>query len=167
MGVLAERPELIDSWAADCAGLVHPDYVWHDMAQAWQTPDVGEQAIGGLMNLPDADKRAFLAGFGWPADELDAGAAAMDETMGRCVLALYRSAAQPAMRQVGEQLFAQRCPPGLVIIASEDHYAGGPVMGRGVAERLSATSATLDGAGHWWMLEQTEQAADLLAEYSS
>jgi pimeloyl-ACP methyl ester carboxylesterase len=40
--VLAERPDLLRSWAADCAGLVHRDYVWHDAALAWQTPDVGD-----------------------------------------------------------------------------------------------------------------------------
>ncbi len=38
-GLLADEPDRIRSWAADCAGLLHPDYVWHDMAQIWQTPE--------------------------------------------------------------------------------------------------------------------------------
>ena len=36
--VLAHRPELVRSWATDCVGLLHPDYVWHDAALGWQTP---------------------------------------------------------------------------------------------------------------------------------
>jgi pimeloyl-ACP methyl ester carboxylesterase len=31
-GVAAARPDLLRSWAADCAGLVHPDYEWHPAA---------------------------------------------------------------------------------------------------------------------------------------
>ncbi len=47
-GLVAERLDLIRSWAADCGALIHPDYEWHDMAQAWQTPDVGEQVIEAM-----------------------------------------------------------------------------------------------------------------------
>ena len=43
-GIAADRPDLIRSFAMDCGGLVHPDYVWHDMAQAWQTPEVGSRS---------------------------------------------------------------------------------------------------------------------------
>ena len=32
-GVLSEKPGIVRSWAADCAGLLHADYQWHDMAQ--------------------------------------------------------------------------------------------------------------------------------------
>ena len=47
-GIAADRPDLIRSFAMDCGGLVHPDYVWHDMAQAWQTPEVGEQVVAAM-----------------------------------------------------------------------------------------------------------------------
>jgi pimeloyl-ACP methyl ester carboxylesterase len=47
-GALARRPDLVRTWTGDIAGVLHTDYVWHDMAQAWQTPDVGEEAIAGL-----------------------------------------------------------------------------------------------------------------------
>ena len=36
-GLLSARPDLVRSWAADCAGLIHPDAVWHDMAKVWQS----------------------------------------------------------------------------------------------------------------------------------
>ena len=49
--MLAARPDVVRSWAADCAGLVHPDYVWHDAAQGWQTPDVGEQMVAGMVAM--------------------------------------------------------------------------------------------------------------------
>ena len=42
--------------------------------------------------------------------------------MGRCILALYRSAAQPKMTEWGEELANAERRPGLVIIATEDHY---------------------------------------------
>lgn len=40
MRVAMERPDLIRSWTMDIAGCFAPDYVWHDLAQVWQTPDV-------------------------------------------------------------------------------------------------------------------------------
>ncbi|GHC77916.1 alpha/beta fold hydrolase [Streptomyces flavofungini] len=30
------------SWAIDVAAVLHPDYVWHDAARLWQTPESGE-----------------------------------------------------------------------------------------------------------------------------
>ena len=39
-GVLSEKPGIVRSWAADCAGLLHADYQWHDMAQGWQAPEL-------------------------------------------------------------------------------------------------------------------------------
>lgn len=164
-GFLAERPDLVRSWAADCAGLIHPDYVWHDAAQAWQTPDVGEQAIAGMMGMSDADKAAFLTAMGFDAATAAEVAAGMDDTMGRCVLGLYRDAAQPAMRILGEQLSEADLPPGLVVVATGDPYAGTDEQRTEVAARLGATTVTLDGAGHWWMLENPANSATVLAEF--
>ena len=39
-------PELVRSWVTDVAGVVHPDYVWHDFAQIWQTEGEGEIVLG-------------------------------------------------------------------------------------------------------------------------
>ena len=75
-----------------------------------------------------------------------------DAEMGRCILALYRSAAQPAMTEWGRELEAAERRPALVIIATEDHYTGGEVLARRSAERFGAEVAVLDGLGHWWML---------------
>ena len=58
--------------------------------------------------------------------------------MGRCILALYRSAAQPKMTEWGAELAAAERRPGLVIIATEDHYTGGEELARRSAERFGA-----------------------------
>ena len=44
------RPDLIRTWACG-DGPIDREYVWHDMAQQWQTPEVGEahHARGGLL----------------------------------------------------------------------------------------------------------------------
>jgi pimeloyl-ACP methyl ester carboxylesterase len=38
-----DRPDLLRSWCTDIAGCFAPDYVWHDLAQVWQTPEAGEK----------------------------------------------------------------------------------------------------------------------------
>jgi pimeloyl-ACP methyl ester carboxylesterase len=165
-GVLAARPDLVASWAADCAGLLHPDYVWHDAAQGWQTPDVGEQMVAGMVGASDDDKRALLGGLGITGAAADSLAAAMDAEMGRCILALYRSAAQPAMRELGARLEAGPHRPGLVIVAPEDHYAGTAEMAADTARRTGARVATMPATcGHWWMLQDPAAGAEALASF--
>src|SRR5580698_8199803 len=51
----ATRPDLIQSWCVDIAGLFEPAYVWHDLAQAWQTPGTGEETTSAMFGLPAAD----------------------------------------------------------------------------------------------------------------
>ena len=48
MRIAMDRPGLIRSWTSDILGCFDPDYVWHDMAHAWQTADVGEQAVAQM-----------------------------------------------------------------------------------------------------------------------
>jgi pimeloyl-ACP methyl ester carboxylesterase len=163
--VLAERPDLLRSWAADCAGLVHPDYVWHDMAQAWQTPEVGEQVIAGLIGGSLDERSALLNGLGLPAEIASSIAAAQDAEMARCILGLYRSAAQPAMRELGERLRNTEQRPGLVIIPTEDPYAGTPEVASQVAATLGANTITLEGLGHWWMFEGAAAVAAALVAH--
>ena len=165
-GLLAERPDLVRSWAADVAGLLHEDYVWHDMAQVWQTAEVGEQMIEGMVSMPAAERAAMFAGMGITQDVADALAAGVDEAMGACILALYRDAAQPAMAELGSRVFAADTPPGLVITATEDGYVS-TVLGAEVAKRVGADVLELEGLGHWWMTEDPATAADGLVAFWS
>lgn len=160
---------LLRTWAADCAGLLHPDYEWHDAAAAWQTPEVGEALVAAMVATPPADTAAGLAAAGMGPDAAAAVAAALNDDMGACILSLYRSAAQPYLIELGARLTAD--PPavaGLVIVATDDPFAGTPAMAVDVATRLGAATCTLAGRGHWWMVgDPTEAAAALVAHWAS
>ena len=162
LGVLAQRPDLLRSWAADSAGLIHQDYVWHDMAQVWQTPGAGEEAIAGMFARPEQQAKELLMSLGLPENVASAIAPNQNELMGKCVLSLYRSAAQPRMARLGERLKTSEQRPGLVFIASEDTYVGTPEMCAAVAADLGADVYTLEGLGHWWMFEGAALAAAAL-----
>jgi len=160
-GVAAARPDLLRSWAADCAGLLHPDYVWHAGAQTWQTPGAGEEFAAAMVGLaPEA-----LTAWGVAEALAPALAAGIDEAMVAAMLTLYRSAAQPALRQVGEALLAAERRPALVIEATGDPYVGADLSAQ-MVPLLDADVVHLD-AGHWWMWEQTDQAADALVSFWS
>ena len=92
-------------------------------------------------------------------------AAGQGEEMGRCILALYRSAAQPAMRQLGEDLPAAARRPGLVVVPTEDPYGGTVELRRRGAARAGAEAAVLDGLGHWWMVQDPDRAARVLSGF--
>lgn len=164
-GVLADAPGLVTTWAADCAGLLHADYVWHDAAQSWQTPEVGEAAAAGLVGL---DRETFIAGFsslGMSTEIAGAVSDGLDEETARCIVALYRSAIQPAMADLGRRFVAARPANGLVIAAEEDHYAGTTAMMDQVAASVGARVAHLPACGHWWMIQNPGLAADLLIDH--
>jgi pimeloyl-ACP methyl ester carboxylesterase len=82
--------------------------------------------------------------------------------LGKAILALYRSAAQPVMRDLGTGLPRAAAKPGLALIATEDLYCGGEPLARRSAERANATVATLEGAGHWWMCQKPRQGAEAI-----
>jgi pimeloyl-ACP methyl ester carboxylesterase len=159
------RPELIRSWTIDIAGCFDPDYTWHDRAQVWQTPQAGEADVAGMAAAPLADRAERFQRLGMTAEIAGQVAAAVNEVMGRCILALYRSARQPAMTEWGKALPAAKARPGLVIIATEDHYTGGEVLARRSAERAGAQVAVLEGLGHWWMCQDPKRGAAVLNEF--
>lgn len=169
-GLLDHDPSLVRSWAADCVGLLHPDYVWHDMAQVWQTPEAGEESIAGMIALgPDARTQAF-GDLGLTPEVARSMAEAVDDEMGRCVLGLYRAAAQPALVELGRRVMARSeagaLPPGLVIEATDDAYVGAE-LGAAMADRLGAGRLVLQGQGHWWMTDPAVAADGLIAFWSA
>ena len=163
--VAATRPDLLRSWASDIVGCMHPDYVWHDMAQIWQTPGAGEDAVAGMTSGSLEDRAAFFQSLGMDGPASEACAVAMDDAMARCILDLYRSAAQPAMRRWGEELAAAERRPALAIVPTEDPYTGGPQMATEAADRVGARVARLDGLGHWWMLQDPARGAAALTDF--
>jgi len=160
--IAMERSSLIRSWTTDILGIFDPDYVWHDMAQVWQTPHAGEQAVAQMAAAPAEARVERYQSLGVTpaiARKMVAGA---DAELGRAILALYRSAAQPAIRNLGAGLSQAAAKPGLAVIATEDHYCGGETLARRCAERAGAKVAVLKGAGHWWMCQQPKQGADAI-----
>ena len=87
--VVSLRPEFIRTWAAG-AGTVDREYVWHELAQMWQTPDVGEQVMQAMIGDALVDTLAEQVG---GHDKAVALASHIDDTMKDCILKLYRSAA--------------------------------------------------------------------------
>ncbi len=164
-GVLAAYPGIVRTWATDCMGLLHRDYVWHDAAQGWQTPGVGEQMMQGWVDL---DVDTFVTVFGTLgisgdiAREMKEG---ITSEMADCVLRLYRDAAQPVMRLLGEKFVAEKPKRGLVIIAENDHYAGPHDSHEELASQVNAKVARMEGCGHWWMIEKPLEAARMLASH--
>ncbi len=163
-GALARRPDLVRTWAADIAGVLHHGYVWHEMAQSWQTPDVGEQVIEAMTSASDDDKVALFVGLGLPTDMASELAAGLDAEMGRCVLRLYRTGAQPAVGDIGDRLAAMDLPPGLVIDAELDPYIASH-LSKEIAGRLDAEVLSIADRGHWWMANDVDGIADSLIAF--
>jgi len=164
VNVAMTRPDLLRSWCSDVLGIYEPDYVWHEMAQVWQTPGAGEQAAAGMVHDPGARATGLVAR-GVTPEVAEEFARSWTDDMVRCVLALYRDAAQPALARLGEQLPAAAARPGLAIQATGDHFVGTEEMRRRGAERAGARVAVLDGVGHWWMLQDPARGAAVLAEF--
>ncbi|MCP3936568.1 MAG: alpha/beta hydrolase [Actinomycetia bacterium] len=163
-GLATARPDLLRSYAADCAGLMHPDYVWHDAAQGWQTPELGEQMMDGMLEAGAAFLTEAYVGFGLPRDIAAAMAEAFNGDMAHCVLELYRAAAPPHLAEAAERLFAAPRLPALMIVATNDQYVPAELAGP-VAERLNAATLRLKDRGHWWMAEAPAEAARGLVEF--
>ena len=159
-----ERPELLRSWCADIAGVFHTDYVWHPAAQRYQGPH-GEEAVRRLMALDTQPYVTWLTAMGMSDEAARSCAEARGEEMGRCILALYRSAAQPAMGALGGELDKASARPGLVIVARDDHYVGSPRLAREAAQRAGAQVLELDGLGHGWMCQDPQRGARVLSEF--
>lgn len=143
MRIAIERPDLIRSWASDILGCFDADYVWHDMARAWQTADIGEQAVAQMLSLPAEALIQRYESLGVTSEIAQKVVAGTNRDMGRAILALYRSAAQPVMRDFGSRLPQATAKPGLALIATEDRYSGGETLSRRSAERAGAELAVL------------------------
>ena len=107
-GALDRRPDLVRTWAGDIGGILHRDYIWHDLAQAWQTPDVGEQVVEGMTSPGQAEKTTRYEGLGLPTPIAEQLAGELDAEMGRCILRLYRTGAGYTVTLVSQPMDADR-----------------------------------------------------------
>jgi pimeloyl-ACP methyl ester carboxylesterase len=165
VNVVMHRPELVRSWASDVLGLFDPTYEWHDLAQVWQTPGDGEQLVDAMMGGSVEDRAAQLEALGIPSAIGARIARGQGPEMGRAILALYRSARQPAVAEAGRDLENARARPGLSILATGDPYVGADDGRRRAAERAGAQTAVLEGLGHWWMVQDPAPGAAALTRF--
>jgi pimeloyl-ACP methyl ester carboxylesterase len=165
VNVALARPDLLRSWTTDVIGLFDPDYVWHDLGQVWQRPGDGEQLIESMMNAPWAELVERYAGQGMPRPVAESIASAHGDELGRAILTLYRSAAQPVLAEAGRDLPKAASRPGLCVLATEDHYVGSVDIRRRAADRAGARVAVLEGLGHWWMLQDPVQGAAVIRDF--
>jgi len=155
------RPTLVRSWAAGGAPLDR-EYVWHQAAQAWQTPGMGEKVMAGM--TPET-MQAALVGAGVPPADAATTAAGVDDTMKRCILALYRSAIHAGAEW--EDDLRRITAPGLVLWGEKDPFAS-VRFGERLAEKTRARFAIFPGCSHWWQLERpAEVAAGLQRHWAS
>jgi pimeloyl-ACP methyl ester carboxylesterase len=165
VNLVMHRPELVRSWASDIVGVFDADYVWHDLAQVWQTAGDGEESVDTFLGGSFEERAALWAAQGVPSDIAESWAQAQGPEMGRAILLLYRSARQPAIAQAGQGLEKAAARPGLSILATEDTYVGSAESRRRAAERAGARTEVLDGLGHWWMFEDPARGAAALTRF--
>jgi pimeloyl-ACP methyl ester carboxylesterase len=166
MRAATARPHLVRRLVTDIAGTADPDYVWHDLAQGWQTADVGEVIIDAMTSLTVEERTATLADAGMTDTGAGACAVAFGPEMGTCILTLYRSAVQPNLTYWAQEFESlPDRPPALLIAARDDQYTGGPDLVRRVGARWNAQVAEFDGLGHWWMMHDPARGAAALRDF--
>jgi pimeloyl-ACP methyl ester carboxylesterase len=165
MNAVMRRPDLVRSWVTDVIGIYDPDYVWHELAQVWLQPEAGEKLVDTMMNGPVQERVTRLTGLGVTREVAEGMVAGQGDDMGRCILSLYRSAAQPVLRELGEHLPAAAARPGLAVLATQDHYVGTDEMRHRQAARAGAQVTVLEGLGHWWMVQDPAKGAKVLTEF--
>ena len=156
--VVSLRPDLIRTWACG-NGAVDREYVWHDMAQQWQTPGVGEM----VMELMAGDAMVDgLVGGGVPADLAPDVVSHIDDRMKSCILALYRSAVNVGQEWEGD--VAKITRPGLVLWGHEDPFVA-PQFAERLAARVRGRLHFFDGCGHFWPHERPKETAEVLEQF--
>lgn len=153
--LVSVRPDLVRTWAAG-GGPIDETYVWHQVAQMWQTPGLGEQVMQQM--TPEALHEAFVRD-GMPDDIAKEIAARVDERMKAAILPLYRSAVEvgkewaPDLKPVGR--------PGRIIWGESDPYVA-PKFGQRMAERTGVEFVAFEGCGHWWPVQEAAKTVEAL-----
>lgn len=165
--VAMARPDLVRSWASDVLGLFAPDYAWHKLAQVWQQEGPGEASVAELFAGTLRQRMRTVTDLGMTGPAAERLAAGMDAGLGRAVLSLLRSAAQPVMASAGRGLDRARQRPGLALIPVQPgNGSGTPAQHRWAAEQAGAVIAELN-VGHWWPVTDPGPGAQALTSFWS
>jgi pimeloyl-ACP methyl ester carboxylesterase len=161
--VASTRADLLRSWTADVGVGVHPDARWHDVARIWQTPGDGEAYFLAVHAAPIESIAEVYMGYHLDHDDALTLANWSDDTMGTCILDLYRSATPNVFESWGSS-FGPTSAPGLVLFAERDTFEN-EAMSSEVARTFGANQVTLKNAGHWWALQQPLEAAAVIKDF--
>lgn len=161
--VATTRVDLLRSWVADVAGVMHPAYTWHEFAQIWQTPGAGEEFMSAQAGVPLSDLAAGYEALGIPVDGVATLVPFNDDVMASCILDLYRSAIPRIFDFWGEDLTPTPAP-GMVLYPGDDPFDDEVLSGE-VAAMLGARHQALPGVGHWWPLQDPGQAATVIRAF--
>ncbi|WP_422749957.1 alpha/beta fold hydrolase [Mycobacterium sp. WMMD1722] len=165
VNVVMHRPELARSWVCDVLGIFNADFKWHGLAQEWQTPGKGEESVQAMFDRDLAARTEQMISLGFPDHDIAAAIAEhQNADMGRAILAVYRSATQPAMAEAGSQLEHAGTRPGLALLPTEDSFNEAKDT-RQAAVRAGARIEELEGLGHWWMVQDPQRSADALNRF--
>ena len=156
--VASLRPDLIRSWAAG-SGPVSAKYEWHPLAKVWQTPSEGEK---WFKELDPAAVTTFMAEAGLPIEHAREAVSHIDQTMGDCILPLYRSALEVG-KQWQPDLVKVRAP-GLVFWGTEDRACPIPFAEELALNTNAGRVLKLD-AGHWTIVERGAEIAQALESH--
>jgi haloalkane dehalogenase len=156
-----EHPSAIAGLVISSGGFF-PDGKWHGMAKALRTPEVGEQALGGL------DRAGFGAVLRASSDSVDDAEideywkGLSDDAHRRNALELYRSG--DFEKLAGYRLADLRVPT-LLVWGEHDEFA--PLAGAHRFEReLADTELVLiEGAGHFVWDEHPERCGGALRAF--
>jgi haloalkane dehalogenase len=156
-----EHPDAVAALVISSGGFF-PDGKWHGMAKALRTPEVGEQALGGLdRDGFGAVLRASSEAFDDEAiDEYWKGLA--DEAHRRNALELYRSG---DFEKLAGYRLADLEVPVLLVWGDHDEFA--PLAGAHRFERELADTelVVIEGAGHFIWDEHPERCAGALTAF--
>ncbi|MGH8976449.1 MAG: alpha/beta fold hydrolase [Acidimicrobiia bacterium] len=157
--VVSLRPDRVRTWAAGGA-TVDGTYAWHDIAQAWQTPGVGEQVMEAMTGDALADTLAEQVG---GPEKARAMAQHIDPTTKDCILKLYRSAASGFGEWHDEVDRVLPTRPGVVFWGADDPYVTKD-FGERLASRTQATLVMFPDGGHWWPTMKPAEVGSRLDE---
>jgi pimeloyl-ACP methyl ester carboxylesterase len=156
--VASIRPDLVRTLACGGAAL-SSEYVWHDMAQQWQTPGAGE-AVMQAMTPPVIGPA--LAAAGVPEAYANEAAQHVDATMKDCILKLYRSAV--TVGREWEPDLAKVTSPALVLWGEHDPYGAASFADK-LGEKTRASKVVKFDCGHWWQLQKPADVAHEIQEF--
>lgn len=159
--VASVRPDLVRTLACG-SGPVDDAYEWHAMAQAWQTPEVGEAVMATMTSMTSDELTAGMIAAGTPVDLAPMQSGWIDARMADVILRLYRSAIAVGAEWT-PTIAAMPRRPSVVFHGADDAFVD-TGCARRIADRLDARLVTYEGCGHWWNWERAAETAAILTE---